>query len=232
MVLDIMTNEVSKEPLDEWLLIGKIVGAHGLNGQVKVYAESDFPERFTEAGDRWLAKPNGEPVKVRLLSGRFVDGKNQYVVKFEGIDYRDQAEDLRQARLMVPKSDRLALEPGEFHVSDLIGSTVVMQSDQSIIGTVTDVFTTGHDMLEVLLADQGTAEPVEVEEPLEAFGAIAHPSTRAKAVKKLKLQAKRKQKKKALKTLLIPFVEEIVPMVDIAAGRIEITPPPGLIDLV
>ena len=228
---DSMSSGMTPEPTDNWLLIGKIVGAHGLNGHVKVYAESDFPERFTKAGDRWLAKPNGEPKKVRLVNGRFVDGKNQYVVKLEGVDYRDQAEDLRQARLMVPKGDRLTLEPGEFHVSDLIGTTVVMQSDQSIIGTVTDVFTTGHDMLEVLLADQGTEEPVEVEESLEAFGAIAHPSTRAKAVKKLKLQAKRKQKKKAPKTLLIPFVEEIVPVVDVAAGRIEITPPPGLIDL-
>ena len=222
---------MTQESTDNWLLIGKIVGAHGLNGHVKVYAESDFPERFTKPGDRWLQRPNGEPEKVRLVSGRFVDGRNQYVVKLEGVDYRDQAEDLRQARLMVPEGDRLALEPGEFHVSDLIGATVVMQSDRSVIGTVTDVFTTGHDMLEVLLADQGTEESVEVEEPSEASGAIAHPSTRAKAVKKLKLQAKRKQKKKAPKTLLIPFVEEIVPTVDVAAGRIEITPPPGLIDL-
>jgi 16S rRNA processing protein RimM len=29
--------------------------------------------------------------------------------------------------------------------------------------------------------------------------------------------------------ILIPFVEPIVPVVDLNAGRIEITPPPGLI---
>ncbi len=225
----VMTSEKTEQ---DWLLIGKIVGAHGLNGHVKVFAESDFPERFTKPGDRWLQKPNSrEPIKVRLTSGRFLDGKNQYLVKLEGVDFRDQAEALRQAQLMVPRSDRLSLDPGEFHVSDLIGLTVVMQSDQSILGTVTDVFTTGHDMLEVLLADQGAEEPVEVREPSEISNEIAHPSTRAKASRKLKLQAKRKQKKKAPKTLLIPFVEEIVPIVDIAAERIEITPPPGLIDL-
>ncbi len=224
----VMTNEAVEQ---DWLLIGKIVGAHGLNGHVKVFAESDFPERFTKAGDRWLQKPNGEPTKVRITSGRFLEGKNQYLVKLEGVDYRDQAEDLRQAQLMVPASDRLSLDPGEFHVSDLIGSTVVMQSDQSVVGTVTDVFTTGHDMLEVLLADQGIEEPIEVKEPSEISDEIAHPSTRAKAARKLKLQAKRRKKKKAPRTLLIPFVEEIVPVVDIAARRLEITPPPGLIDL-
>ncbi len=228
----VMTNEATEQ---EWLLIGKIVGAHGLNGHVKVFAESDFPKRFTKAGDRWLQKPNGEPEKVRITSGRFLDGKNQYLVKLEGVDYRDQAEDLRQAQLMVPASDRLALEPGEFHVSDLIGSTVIIQSDQSVLGTVTDVFTTGHDMLEVLLADQGVVEgitePVNTKKASETSAEIEHPSTRAKAVKKLKLQAKRKRKKKAPKTLLIPFVEEIVPIVDTASGRIEVTPPSGLLDL-
>ena len=56
-------------------------------------------------------------------------------------------------------------------------------------------------------------------------------SLRAKAAQKLRRKAKREQKKKKPKTLLIPFVEEIVPVVDIEAGRIEITPPPGLMDL-
>lgn len=240
-----MTKEAIKEPADDWLLIGKIVGAHGLNGHVKVYAESDFPERFTEAGDRWLQKPNGEPVKVRLLSGRFVDGKNQYVVKLEGVDYRDQAEDLRQAQMMVPKSDRLSVDPGEFHVADLLGLTVVMHSNKAKVGTVTDVFTTGHDMLEVALAlsdntTESTADESSDEtdntlpdsdRSLDRSSEIEHPSTRAKAVGKLKRQMKRKNKQKRAKTLLIPFVEEIVPVVDIAAGQIEITPPPGLLDL-
>lgn len=219
---------------EDWLLIGKIVGAHGLNGHVKVFAESDFPERFTKAGDRWLQKPNGEPVKVRLTSGRFLEGKNQYLVKLEGVDFRDQAEALRQAQLMVPASDRLALDPGEFHVSDLIGLMVVVQPDRSVIGTVKDVFTTGHDMLEVLLTDQGESQSEDKSDEIASLSGSAaelHPSVRAKAAQKLKRQAKRKQKKKAPKTLLIPFVKEIVPVVDIAAGQIEVTPPPGLLDL-
>ncbi|MGI8933295.1 ribosome maturation factor RimM [Leptolyngbya sp. BC1307] len=218
----------------DWLIIGRIVGAHGLNGHVKVYAESDFPERFTEPGDRWIKKPaDSQPGLIKLVSGRYLEGKNQYLVKLAGVDYRDQAEDLRQAELMVPESDRLSLAPGEFHVSDLIGLTVVVKTDQTTIGTVTDVFTTGHDMLEVTVAapPENSEETAEADSALAAEKAIPHDSMRAKAAQKLKRQAKRKAKKKAPKTLLIPFVEEIVPVVDIATGRIEITPPPGLIDL-
>ncbi len=236
----------------DWLVIGRIVGAHGLNGHVKVYPESDFPERFTKPGDRWLKKPHSELTLIRITSGRFLDGKNQYLVKLEGIDHRDQAEDLRAAELLVPKSDRLRLSPGEFHVSDLIGLSVYLQADQSLLGTVTDLFTMGHDMLEVTLAEQPveqitsaaeTTDPLDSapepnSEPNSALTVepeptkdTSHPSIRAKAAGKLKRQAKRKNKPKPPKTLLIPFVETIVPVVDISKGRIEITPPPGLVDL-
>ena len=217
----------------DWLLIGRVVGAHGLNGHVKVYPESDFPERFTAPGNRWLKKPNGELVQVKLTSGRFLEGKNQYLVKLEGVNFRDQAEDLRKAELLVPESDRLALDPGEFHVSDLIGLTVVLQSDRSVVGTVRDVYTTGHDMLEVELVSQpeGLGSTVTEKEDVMSKGAAQpHPSTRAKAAQRMRKKA-RKNKKKAAKTLLIPFVEEIVPVVNPAEKRIEITPPPGLMDL-
>jgi len=215
-----------EERSDNWLLVGRIVGAHGLNGHVKVYPESDFPERFTVPGDRWLKRPNGEPMPVKITSGRFLEGKNQYLVKLEGVNFRDQAEDLRKAKLLVKESDRLSLDPGEFHVSDLIGLSVVLQSDQSIIGTVRNVYTTGHDMLEVVLTNQDvtqSAEPVQT-------NLQPHPSTRAKAAQRMRKKA-RKGKKKSLKTLLIPFVEAIVPVVNIAEKRVEITPPPGLMDL-
>lgn len=215
---------------EEWVLIGRIVGAHGLHGHVKVYPESDFPERFMEPGDRWLKKSDGKPEPVRLTSGRYLEGKNNYLVKLAGVDFRDQAETLRSAQLLVPASDRLPLEPGEFHVNDLIGLSVIIQADGTELGKISNIFTTGHDLLEVTLADskQPLAEPVIPAEPTQNF---PDPSLRAKAAQKLRRKEKRQQKKKKPKTLLVPFVEEIVPVVDIAAGHIEITPPPGLIDL-
>jgi ribosomal 30S subunit maturation factor RimM len=38
-------------PPDGWMEIGSIVGAHGIKGEVKVYPNSDFPERFTKSGE-------------------------------------------------------------------------------------------------------------------------------------------------------------------------------------
>jgi 16S rRNA processing protein RimM len=181
--------------LEGWLTVGHIVGAHGLNGELKIYPDSDFPERFLDPGERWLLKPGAsQPEAVKLLFGRYVDGKGIYVIKLAGIGNRDQSEALRDAQLLVPAGDRLPLEPGEFHVDDLIGLAVILQSTQAHIGTITNLFSAGNDLLEVTL----TAPP-------EADTA------------------------KSLPTVLIPFVEAIVPVVDLDAGQVEITPPMGLL---
>ncbi len=242
-----MNVEKKNDTTDEdWLLIGRVVGAHGLNGHVKVYPESDFPERFVKPGERWLQKSGKAPVPVKITSGRYLEGTKNYLVKLAGVDYRDQAEDLRSAQLLVPATDRLPLDPGEFHVEDLIGLKVVVQADQTELGTVTDIFTTGHDLLEVTLIEQAAEVAAEMTAETAGEGAIApsrmaspqiapptteSTSIRTKAAEKLRRKAKRAKKKKRPKTLLIPFVKDIVPTIDIAAGRIEITPPPGLIDL-
>lgn len=238
---------INKATEQDWLLIGRIVGAHGINGHIKVYPESDFPERFTEPGERWIKKPGAAPVSVRLTSGRYLEGKNNYLVKLASIDFRDQAEGLRSAELLVPADDRLPLETGEFHVSDLIGLSVILQSDKTKIGTITNIFTTGHDLLEVTPSVEDSASSsteasqasqtqasqtlnpaAEAEAP---FNPSNHPSLRAKAAQKLRRKAKRQRQKKKPRTLLVPFVEDIVPVVDIASGYIEITPPEGLIEL-
>lgn len=71
--------------LDDWLTIGRIVAPQGLNGELRVYPMSDFPERFLEPGERWLLRSQGtEPEPIQLLSGRFIGGKGLYVLELEG----------------------------------------------------------------------------------------------------------------------------------------------------
>lgn len=182
----------------DWLSIGRIVGPHGLNGEVRVYPDSDFPERFEQSGDRWLLKPGAiTPDSIKLIKGRFQEGKGLYILKFAGVNHRDQAEALRDAQLLVSAADRLPLEPGEFHVGDLIGLAVILQNTGEHIGTVQDIYRAGNDLLEVVLS--------------------------VSSVKKADLG-------KPSRTVLIPFVEAIVPVVDLTKGCVEITPPNGLID--
>lgn len=190
---------------EEWLEIGRVVAPQGLNGELRVYPDTDFPERFLEPGDRWLLKPGqAAPESVKLLSGRYLAGKGLYVIKLAGVNYRDQAEALRDARLVIPVSDRLDLEPDEFHVADLVGLTVRLQTTGQDIGIVVDLYAAGNDLLAVRLFAK--PPPPNAETPGEQ---------KSKSQKQL--------------PLLVPFVHEIVPVVDLAAGYVEINPPPGLL---
>ncbi|NJN20326.1 MAG: ribosome maturation factor RimM [Leptolyngbya sp. RL_3_1] len=191
----------------EWLEIGRIVAPQGVRGEVRVYPDSDFPERFLVPGERWLRRgPNLIPEAVTLESGRFLPGKNLYVLRLANITTREQAETLRNAVLLVSVGDRLPLEPDEFHVGDLLGLEVRLHPDHRRVGTVVDVFTAGNDLLAVVLDPAFTATRID---PAMKTGSGSSPQ----------------------KPVLIPFVPEIVPVVDLAAGYVAIAPPPGLLEL-
>ncbi|MBM0742810.1 ribosome maturation factor RimM [Phormidium sp. CLA17] len=139
---------------DRFIEIGKIVSTQGLKGEVRVYPNTDFPERFLEPGKRWLLRPGGkDPQPTQLLRGRYLDGKGLYVVQLEGINTITDAEGLRDSKLMVPEGDRPALEEGEFHIPDLIGLEVFDQATQTLVGTVVSLIPAGNHLLEVQRPD-------------------------------------------------------------------------------
>ena len=200
----------------EWIEIGTIVAPQGLYGELRVYPNSDFPERFFVPGTRWLQNPDTGNIEAKeLLGGRYIPGKNLYVIALEDIEDRDEAEALRDYTILVPKSDRPELQEGEFHVADLIDLEVYLQQTGENIGIVTEIFNTGHDLLEVTLHKQPEPESVKNID-------LSQISRRSKRKKYKPKQAKPV-------TILIPFVTEIVPIVDIENNRIEINPPEGLV---
>lgn len=204
--------------INEWLEVGTIVAPQGLKGELRVYPDSDFPERFIEPGTRWLKHPDtGEIEEVELLNGRYVPGKNLYVIQLAGVEDRDRAEELRGYKLLVDKSDRPFLEDDEYHVSDLVNLEVYHQQTGENIGVVIDILSAGNDLLEVQLHQQ----PVIEDKPVRDLSEISRKSKRRKL----------KPKKNKPFTVLIPFVKDIVTVVDIEGGRLEILPPPGLLEL-
>ncbi len=207
---------------DPWLEIGTIISPQGLDGEVRVYPNSDFPERFEEPGQRWLLRPGQtEPQPIQLLGGRYISGKGLYIVEFAGVEDRNQAEALRGCRLLVPHSDRPTLGEDEYHVLDLIGLEVFNQLSGEILGTVVDIIPAGNDLLEVQLNQTPAPSPPAAQPDHLSAEAVTKPA------KKRKSQPKSAQPA----TVLIPFVKAIAPVVDLQQGRIEITPPPGLLEI-
>jgi 16S rRNA processing protein RimM len=144
---------------EELLVVGRLVAAQGLRGELRLLPLSDFPERFTKPGRRWLRRAN-QPAQapaqaVELRSGRPLPGKDLYVVRLAGIDDRTAAENLVGHEVLVDGSQRPQLAPGEFHLLDLVGLEARLLGPGGdagpAIGVVRNLLHGGNDLLEVQL---------------------------------------------------------------------------------
>ena len=175
---------------NEWLVVGLITSCFGINGQVKVKSLSDFEERFLKKGVRWLQKENEPPSKIKLISGFRQPGKETFIVKFEGLNTRNDAEKLKKYKILVKSNKFPELKEEEFHLLELINLQVrTLENDKlEIIGKVINLENEKNNLLVI-----------------ELF--------------------------KNQKKVLIPFVKEIVPLVDTKNNFLIINPPKGLLEL-
>ena len=175
---------------NEWLVVGLITSCHGLNGQVKVRSLSDFEERFLKPGMRWLQKENESPSEIKLTSGIRQPGKETFIIKFEGINTRNHAEQLKNFKILVKTNQLPKLKEEEFHFLELVDLQVkILENEElKVIGKVINLDNEKNNLLVIQLF-------------------------------------------KNQKEVLIPFVEEIVPLVDIKNNFLIINPPNGLLEL-
>ena len=126
----------------EKILIGKVVNAVGIKGELKVYNYSDSDEIYRNTPLIYLEDKLCKVENVRMQ-------KNMVVLKLKGIDDRNGAELAKGRELFVTEADLPELEEGVFYVRDLIGMGVTTEGGETI-GEVTDVIqNTAQDIFEV-----------------------------------------------------------------------------------
>lgn len=116
--------------MSEFVQVGRIVGAFGLKGQVKVELLTDFEERLSK-GRRLRLKDDWVTVESSAWH------KKHLLLKLEGINDISKAETLQWEYLSAPPDD-LELDEDEFLVSDLEGLRVVTTDGQEL-GEVDEV---------------------------------------------------------------------------------------------
>tara|TARA_B100000902_G_C27060855_1_gene789042 strand:- start:236 stop:766 length:531 start_codon:yes stop_codon:yes gene_type:complete len=137
----------------KWMSIGEIVAPQGLKGDVRLQPSSDFPERFTKPGKRWIQKANEVPTEIKLKKGTLIPGKSIYVLSIEGVSNRSSAEEIIGWRLVIPVDSRPNLGNDEYHYFDLIGLEARISPHKTLIGYVTDLIKGGNDLLEIELVE-------------------------------------------------------------------------------
>ncbi len=140
-------------PDQDWLIIGKIVAPQGLKGELRINPSSDFPERFTKPGKRWLQFSKDSPHPIELIKGRQIPGKAIYIVQFAEVNDRSTAEKLIGANLLILASNRPSLKENEFHFLDLLGLEAKLTREGRSIGKVTNLTQAGNDLIEIELTE-------------------------------------------------------------------------------
>ncbi|MBQ1492230.1 MAG: 16S rRNA processing protein RimM [Blautia sp.] len=125
--------------MEDCLQIGVITSTHGLKGEVKIFPTTD-PERFDYLETCLVDTGRGEkrPLTVEGLR----PFKNQFIVKFEGLDKIEDVEKYKGASLWVSREEAQDLEENEYYIADLIGMEVFLE-DGSSFGRLKDVMETG-----------------------------------------------------------------------------------------
>jgi len=104
---------VTKERL---LRVGKVVGAHGLRGEVLVHSFTEDPEAlFTYEP---LTNSSGEKVFRLQVKGVAQD---HFIVSVDGVKDRNAAEAMKGVQFFVSRSSLPEVEEGVFYEADLIG---------------------------------------------------------------------------------------------------------------
>jgi len=223
-----MSQKINKEIIETSSLVqvGAVVAAHGLKGEVRVLPLTDFiEERFMNPGVELYVenvaqgrasksddydRPIAEGKFMRVVNGRWVTskGRTEPIVKFKGCSDRTTAEAMIGRRIYIGAESRAEIEEEDaFYCQDLEGLTVIMhEGEREVVGVVEDIY-------------RGAGEK-------DLMKVLMQPETETKTNKKGEIEIDVVEY-----YVYIPFVKDIVPVVNIEEGLIEITPPPGLLDL-
>lgn len=141
--------------MKRFLEAGKIVGAHGLNGNLKVKPWCDSAEVLCSL--KVLYFDEGKQ-KVNVLSSR--ENKGNVIMNIDGIDTIEKAIAVRGSVLYLDRND-LHLDEGTFFIQDIIGCEVLDSNTNELYGKVTDVFKTGaNDVYQVSSGNNTVLVPV------------------------------------------------------------------------
>jgi 16S rRNA processing protein RimM len=131
-------------------VIGRILGAVGLTGDVRAQVLTDFPERFGMLRTVHV----GDNLRPYRVEGATLDG-DQVVLHLTGVNDAAAAQALRNADLQVPIAEAMPLERDQYFWHQIEGLAVWTEEGE-YLGRVTEVLRTGSN--DVYVVETGDRE--------------------------------------------------------------------------
>ncbi|HRA94841.1 MAG TPA: ribosome maturation factor RimM [Aestuariivirga sp.] len=134
------------------VLVGVIVGVHGIKGEVKLKSFTSDPLNVGRYGP--LQSSSGKQFEISKLKA----AKDDFIASFKNVNDRNEAETLRGVELFVAREKLPKLKTHEAYAHDLMGLDVVLENGSKLGKLVAMPNYGAGDLLEVAI--DGKAETV------------------------------------------------------------------------
>ncbi len=138
----------SGEPV--YLAVGFLRHPHGVHGEMLMEIHTDFPHRLKPGTQVFV----GEAHKPMVITGKrpHTDG---LIMSFAELNTREEVSILRNQWVYVPAADRPPLPEGQYYFHQLIGLSVVDESDVRL-GRLNEIIETGANNVYVVVGEDGS----------------------------------------------------------------------------
>ena len=120
------------------LLIGRVIGPHGVRGLLKIESYAHSEETLLTAGRIYLKQGSGKISEYGILSA--VPHKGGALIRLEGLDSREQAEPCCGAEILIRKA-AVSRDDDEYFWHELIGLRVYLETGR-YLGTLEEIVST------------------------------------------------------------------------------------------
>jgi 16S rRNA processing protein RimM len=134
------SGEQGRAPEPRFLIVGQVVGLHGVRGELKVDILTEDPHRFGQLREVFVGLNDEEP-EAWVLQGYRLH-KGYALLKLANCDDRETAENLRGTLIQIPREMAKPLEEGEYYEHQIIGLDVWTVAGEHL-GKVVEILYTG-----------------------------------------------------------------------------------------
>lgn len=131
--------------------IGEIINTHGHFGEVRVWPQTDFSERFENMKKVFVSK-GGHPDVYNIDRVRY--HKQFVIIKFAEVPDMNGAEALKGALLQIEQKDLMPLPENTFYIFELVGMAVYTVAGDNL-GVIRDIIQTGSNDVYVIKSPAG-----------------------------------------------------------------------------
>ena len=132
---------------DKNVFVGKVSGPHGIKGWVKVISYTNPLENILSYKEWFIINEEGK--KPFSIEDFRIQGK-KIIVKLDGIQDRNSAEDLKNKEILVSRIELPKLEKNTYYWNDLL-DLPVLDKKGTQIGKVDSLFETGSNDVLVIV---------------------------------------------------------------------------------